>query len=54
MNLVKLSFSISFYYFSFYQLAKSCFCPGIISLLGNLIISAGEVDDDEIEEEWLK
>jgi len=26
-------------------LAKSCFCPGIISLLGNLVTSAGEVDD---------
>ncbi|EGR28582.1 hypothetical protein IMG5_172560 [Ichthyophthirius multifiliis] len=36
------------------QLAKSCFCPGIISLLGNLISSAGEIDDQYIEEEWLK
>lgn len=25
-------------------LAKSCFCPGIIALLGNLITSAGEQD----------
>ena len=27
-------------------LAKSCFCPGIISLLGNLIKSAGDMDLD--------
>ena len=27
-------------------LAKSCFCPGIISLLGNLITSAGDGDED--------
>ena len=26
-------------------LAKSCFCPGIITLLGNLITSVGEDDD---------
>ena len=35
-------------------LAKSCFCPGIISLLGNLIQSAGEFDLDKVAEEWKK
>ncbi|KAL4473536.1 hypothetical protein ABPG74_022400 [Tetrahymena malaccensis] len=35
-------------------LAKSCFCPGIISLLGNLIQSAGEIDDSQYEDEWLR
>lgn len=30
------------------KLAKSCFCPGIISLLANLIASAGEMDEDDI------
>jgi hypothetical protein len=35
-------------------LAKSCFCPGIISLLGNLIQSAGEQDEKDIKEEWRK
>lgn len=34
-------------------LAKSCFCPGIISLLGNLITSAGE-QEDEMDSEWLQ
>jgi len=35
-------------------LAKSCFCPGIIALLGNLITSAGENEIDDIGEEWIK
>lgn len=35
-------------------LAKSCFCPGIISLLGNLIKSAGDQDLDAIDLEWMK
>ena len=39
---------------AFSQLAKSCFCPGIISLLGNLISSATEQEEDEDEEEWMK
>ncbi|CAD8072511.1 unnamed protein product [Paramecium primaurelia] len=33
-------------------LAKSCFCPGIIALIGNLITSAGEQEGD-MEYEWL-
>lgn len=45
---------ISKLFFYIKKLAKSCFCPGIISLLGNLISSAGEIDDQYIEEEWLK
>jgi len=35
-------------------LAKSCFCPGIISLLANLIRSAGSQDIDMFKEEWMK
>jgi len=35
-------------------LAKSCFCPGIIALLGNLITSAGENEINDIGEEWIK
>ena len=27
-------------------LAKSCFCPGIIALLGNLITSANTSEED--------
>ena len=34
-------------------LAKSCFCPGIVALLGNLITSAGDQDKDEMDSEWL-
>jgi hypothetical protein len=34
-------------------LAKSCFVPGIISLIGNLIKSAGDEDMD-IELDWMK
>ena len=33
-------------------LAKSCFCPGIISLLGNLVTSAGE-QKESLDSEWL-
>ena len=33
-------------------LAKSCFCPGIISLLGNLITSAGE-SEEQMDSKWL-
>ena len=32
-------------------LAKSCFCPGIISLIGNLVTSAGDID--QFESRWL-
>lgn len=35
-------------------LAKSCFSPGIISMISNLITSAGDQDKDKFEEEWLK
>ena len=31
-------------------LAKSCFAPGIISFISNLIMSSGEDDDDNDEE----
>jgi acetyl-CoA C-acetyltransferase/potassium large conductance calcium-activated channel subfamily M alpha protein 1 len=34
-------------------LAKSCFCPGIISLIGNLIKSAADQDEEELDSEWL-
>jgi len=38
-------------------LAKSCFAPGIISFISNLISSsgddAGDADDDEEEEPWV-
>jgi len=34
-------------------LAKSCFAPGIISFISNLIMSAAEEDPDEEEEPWL-
>ena len=34
--------------------AKSCFVPGIISMISNLIISAGDVSDGDFEEEWIK
>ncbi|CAD8213071.1 unnamed protein product [Paramecium octaurelia] len=33
-------------------LAKSCFCPGIISLLGNLVTSVGE-QKESLDFEWL-
>mmetsp|Transcript_10606 Transcript_10606/g.9170 ORF Transcript_10606/g.9170 Transcript_10606/m.9170 type:complete len:183 (+) Transcript_10606:925-1473(+) len=35
-------------------LAKSCFSPGIISMLSNLIASAGEVGKDVDDKQWLK
>jgi len=36
-------------------LAKSCFAPGLISMISNLIASAGEVEGDEKEtEEWMR
>lgn len=35
-------------------LAKSCFCPGIISLLRNLIVSAGEIECENYSKEWMK
>ena len=37
-------------------LAKSCFAPGIISFISNLIMSSGEDEDDdegEQEEPWV-
>ena len=33
-------------------LAKSCFAPGLIAMISNLIASAGEIDTDIIEGEW--
>mmetsp|Transcript_12374 Transcript_12374/g.19251 ORF Transcript_12374/g.19251 Transcript_12374/m.19251 type:complete len:165 (+) Transcript_12374:1274-1768(+) len=33
-------------------LAKSCFAPGLIAMISNLIASAGEVDTDIIEGDW--
>lgn len=35
-------------------LAKSCFCPGIISLLGNLVKSAGDQDMETIQHLYLQ
>ena len=35
-------------------LAKSCFAPGLIAMISNLIASAGETDTDQYEMEWLK
>ncbi|KAL4472400.1 hypothetical protein ABPG74_018349 [Tetrahymena malaccensis] len=55
MNLVSLQFFIFKYLNSYYfQLAKSCFCPGIISLIGNLIQStSAEVTDNE-PTKWIR
>ena len=36
-------------------LAKSCFAPGLISMISNLIASSGEIDPKEImEEDWFE
>ncbi len=35
-------------------LAKSCFAPGLITLIGNLVSSQGQIDTDKFEEDWLK
>ena len=35
-------------------LAKSCFAPGLIAMISNLIQSAGEVDTGIIEGEWFE
>lgn len=36
-------------------LAKSCFAPGLIAMISNLIASAGESDPKEImEEDWFE
>lgn len=35
-------------------LAKSCFAPGLISCMSNLFASAGAVDIDSFNKEWLK
>ena len=34
-------------------LAKSCFAPGLISLISNLIMSAGEPDESQFSQPWL-
>lgn len=35
-------------------MAKSCFCPGIISLLGNLVKSCGDQEFQKIKKKWVK
>jgi len=35
-------------------LAKSCFAPGLIAMISNLIASAGDVDLDINDGEWFK
>mmetsp|Transcript_35561 Transcript_35561/g.34593 ORF Transcript_35561/g.34593 Transcript_35561/m.34593 type:complete len:466 (+) Transcript_35561:403-1800(+) len=35
-------------------LAKSCFAPGLISLISNLFSTSSDIDTDIFEEEWLK
>ena len=35
-------------------LAKSCFSPGIISMISNLITSAGDMDLEQFKSEWMK
>ncbi len=35
-------------------LAKSCFAPGLIAMISNLIASAGKTDTEKYEMEWLK
>ena len=35
-------------------LAKSCIAPGIITLAGNLIKSAGEINTEDFKYNWLK
>jgi hypothetical protein len=34
-------------------LSKSCFSPGVIALIGNLITTCGEQETDGYEEEWM-
>lgn len=34
--------------------AKSCFCPGIISLLGNLVRSSGDQEFQRFRKKWMK
>ena len=35
-------------------LAKSCFAPGLIAMISNLIQSAGDIDMSINEQEWFK
>ena len=35
-------------------LAKSCFSPGLIAMISNLIASAGEIDTDIIPFDWFE
>ena len=35
-------------------LAKSCFSPGLIAMISNLIASAGEIDTEIIEFDWFE
>lgn len=35
-------------------LAKSCFAPGLITLISNLIASSGDQTNKNLPEEWLK
>ena len=35
-------------------LAKSCFAPGLITLISNLVASQGNINTDDFEEDWIK
>jgi Calcium-activated BK potassium channel alpha subunit len=35
-------------------MAKSCFCPGIISLIGNLVRSSGDQESQRLKKKWIK
>ena len=35
-------------------LAKSCFAPGLIALISNLIATAGEINTDIVDEDWFE
>jgi hypothetical protein len=35
-------------------LAKSCFAPGLITLISNLVASQGNINTDNFEEDWIK
>lgn len=35
-------------------MAKSCFCPGIISLIGNLVRSSGDQESQKLKKKWIK
>ena len=35
-------------------LAKSCFAPGLITMISNLVASQGDIDTEKYSEDWLK